>query len=201
MFYRKLMTILLLALFSFCMLPERTEAFNEKTVAVVFIDNTGKINKPIRKQFEDRVKRRFRFPFYEIMQEDELRTRLAGKLPVTRQERPSYDNERLLNIADTVNADVVVVVYTYKFSDEVVQSLWPWGETFRYTNVDLDVSIYRKTDNIFFYKKIKDYQKNNIAISTPALDIAMAKFSEAIDECIKIMPNIIEGEELINIGK
>lgn len=186
-----------LLIFLFCLSFSGTAAaFKEDPVAVVILDYSYLgVDQELWQTWEERVKRRFRFPDYKLLGQKEVKDALRGSLPVPDKKRPSFKKPQLEAITQTIPAELVVVIWVDRMQEEVYHSLRFMGETVRRVEVSIDVTAYRKTDDKYLAEKIRYYSVDNIAISTPARTVATDKIAEAIDKFKEQLPRLEKEEE------
>ena len=183
-------------LFVFCLSMSATAAaFTEDPVAVLILDNGySGVNQELRQAWESRVKRRFRFPDYKLLAEKEIKDALWGRLPILEGKRPYFREQQLVQIADTVPAELVFVIWVERLDEEIIQSYRLFGETLCKVDVSIDVTAYRKTDAKFLVQKIRYYKIDHIAISSSADKVATDEIAEAVNKFKEQLPRL-EGKE------
>ena len=183
-------------LFIFCLSMSATAvAFTEDPVAVIILDNGySGVNQELRQVWESRVKRRFRFPDYKLLAEKEIKDALWGRLPALEGKRPYFREQQLVQIADTVPAELVFVIWVERLDEEIIQSYRLFGETLCKVDVSIDVTAYRKTDAKFLVQKIRYYKIDHIAISSSANKVATDEIAEAVNKFKEQLPRL-EGKE------
>lgn len=171
-------------------------AFTEAPVAVLVMgDSYASLDSELVDLWQERVKRRFRFPDYKMMSQQEIKKGLASDLPSPESKRPYFRKEQLLDIADIIPAELVFVIWVDRLNETVYQSYFPFGDTVRRVNVSIDVTAYRKTDNKYLVQKIRYSDLNNIAISTPARRVATDSIAEAVNKIKEELPRLEKREE------
>lgn len=183
---KKVNCILALVFFlvSTIIMPVNAFAFTEAPVAVIVFDPSGNINGELSNIFSQRMKRRFRFPDYNVMEFSQVSSQLKSiSIPSPNQKRPFFQQEQLKVLSDKIPAEIVCVVWIDSLRDEIIYSLFGLaGEKMRLSRLKMDITIYKKTTDTYFPSKIKYARTDPYAISTPTIDTAIEKFSETIDK-------------------
>lgn len=170
-------------------------AFREDPVAVVILDN-GYADTQMANDWQERVKRRFRFPDYKILEQRELVQALRGNFPEPESKRPYYRKEQLASIAQTVPAELVFVIWVDTIEEQVFQRLLPFGETVRRVRVSMDITAFRKADGKYLVEKVRYSSTDNIAISTPSERVATDAVADAVNKFREQLPRLEPVEKI-----
>lgn len=138
-------SLLITIIFStfFFILPNSTYAFTEAPVAVIVLDNYGKFNEELNLLFNDRMKRRFRFPDYKVLPVSKINSFLQHSgIPTPSNKRPYFQKEQLQILAEQIPADIVCMVSFTEFKDDIVSSgLFVFsGEQIRISKLKMDIN-------------------------------------------------------------
>lgn len=171
-------------------IPKEAFAFAEDPVAVVIMGDYSRIDKQMVNEWNIRVKRRFRFPDYKILSQDEVMSSIRGNLPATEQKAPYFRKAQLAKIAETIPSEVVFVIWVHRLSEEILYSWRLMGDTLYRVTVSIDVTAYRKTDGKYVEEKIRYSEVRNMANSEPARKVAVDKISEVVDKAKEQMPRL-----------
>lgn len=170
--------------------PQKTFAFAEDPVAVLVMGDYGSINSNMANEWTERVKRRFRFPDYKILAQDDVMKKIKGNLPAVEGKAPYFRKEQLAKIAQMTPAEVVFVIWVHNIYEEILPSWRLMGDTLCRVTVYMDITAYRKTDDKYIQQKVRYSEVRNVANSDPARKVAADKVSEAVDKAREQMPRL-----------
>lgn len=166
-------------------LPKNALAFTEAPVAVIVFDANGRIDGELSNVLSQRMKRRFRFPDYKVMEFSEVNSRLKNiSIPNTNTKRPFFRQEQLQALAGKIPAEIICVVWIDSIRDEIIYgSIFGLaGEKMRFSRLKMDITIYKKTTDTYLPNKVNYSKTEPYAVSSPTINIAIEKFSDTIDE-------------------
>ena len=178
---KKFITSVLFAIILVTM-PNFAYAFEEAPVALIVFDKSYNVNNHLLENWQQQVKKRFRFPNYKLQEYTSVENKLLGNLPTLDKKAPYYKKTQLVEVANTVQAQVVFVLWVHELNDYIVHSWRRFGEDFRHTEVSIDFSAYSKKHDKIFSKKIRYSKTEDAAISVFSHDFATQAIYDAVSE-------------------